>query len=121
MINKITRSQIKNIGKRLRCAKPDEKLNDNDLKILKEWRSYHAPSLNYFTDLLKKEATNLPLSSDQFTLTHRIKRIHSIILKLKRFPQMQLSTMDDIAGARIVVPSNNEVISLINILKERSI
>jgi len=120
MENNITRSQIKNIGKKLRNAKSNEILDKNDLIILQAWRGYHAPSLKYFTDILKKEATNLAIETDQITVTHRIKRIHSIILKLKRFPQMQLSTMDDIAGARIVVPSNQDVFNLINHLKERN-
>lgn len=121
MKNNITRSQIKSIGKRLRNSKPDEILDDDDLKILNRWRIHHDPSLKYYTELLRKEAVKLNLESGQFTVIHRIKRIHSIILKLQRFPQMQLPTMDDIAGARIVLPANENVFDLVNALKEKKI
>lgn len=119
MDNMITRSQIKAIGKRLRESQPDKTLQTRDLKMLNHWRAHHAPTLNYYATLLTSEASKLGLKSSEFTVTQRIKRVFSIILKLKRFPQMQLSTMDDVAGARIVLPSNREVSLLADALKEK--
>jgi ppGpp synthetase/RelA/SpoT-type nucleotidyltranferase len=37
-------------------------------------------------------------------VTQRLKRVDRIIQKLVRFPQMQLDTMEDIGGCRVVVP-----------------
>ncbi len=115
----ITRSQIKNIGKRLRAIKASEELNGEDLDALNNWRAHHDPTLQYYGKLLKSEAIKMGMSANQITITQRIKRVHSVILKLKRFPQMQLSTMDDIVGARIVLPDSGDVFKLVSALKER--
>ena len=119
MKNNITRSKIKTIGKKLRVTSPTEILSSDHLNTLNQWREHHTSSLKYYANLLKREARKLNFNSQEITITQRIKRIHSIILKLKRFPNMQLSMMDDIAGLRIVLESNNDVFKLINILKEK--
>jgi len=115
----ITKSQIKNIGKKLRNTEVNSKLNQADLEILNLWRSHHSPSLKYYAKLIKTEALKLNINDSQFTITQRLKRVHSIILKLKRFENMQLSTMDDVAGLRIVVDSIDQVEDLTNVLKEK--
>jgi putative GTP pyrophosphokinase len=117
--NMITRSQIKNIGKRLRGAPVDEKLSNNDLVMLEEWRFHHGSSLKYFAGLLRELALAGQIDDSKITITQRLKRIHSIILKLQRFPEMQLSMMDDIAGARIVLPDLDKVLKLTDDLKDR--
>ena len=119
MENTISRSQIKNIGKRLRISNLGTPLDSKDLEILNKWRSYHESSLKYYAKKLKEEASNLNLNSNDYTVTQRIKRVHSIILKLKRFPLMQLSMMDDIAGARIVLPNNLQVSQLVETFKNK--
>ncbi|MBT4761311.1 MAG: RelA/SpoT domain-containing protein [Bdellovibrionaceae bacterium] len=119
MNNIITRSQIKNIGKSLRSIKTDQQLESSSLVLLNKWREHHDATLKYYGKLLKSEAIKLGIKPSQFTVTQRIKRIHSIILKLRRFPLMQLSTMDDVAGVRIVLPENSEVSHLVNVLKEK--
>ena len=121
MNKEITRSHIKNIGKKLRASQGDIEIDDNDLKILNNWRELHEPTLKYYGKLLRQQAKGLTFEGNsEFTVTQRLKRIHSIILKLKRFPDMQLSTMDDLAGARIVLPQIREVFDLAEILKYKS-
>ncbi len=120
MKNETTRSQIKALGKKLRHIKSDDALYDDDLAVLNWWRSHHEPSLRYYANFLKRQALDLGLTHNQFTVIHRIKRIQSIILKLKRYPTMQLSTMDDVAGLRIVLPSIEDVYQLTNKLKEKT-
>jgi hypothetical protein len=115
----ITRSQIKAIGKRLRETQPGEELRPSDLAKLNDWRAHHAPTLNYFADLLKEIALSQKLTNDQFTITQRLKRMQSIILKLKRYTEMQLSMMDDIGGGRIVLPDEKEVYKFTDHLKQR--
>jgi putative GTP pyrophosphokinase len=119
MDNTITKSQIKNIGKKLRNAEVTSELKKVDLETLNLWRSHHSPSLKYYAKLVKIEALKLNLNESQFTITQRLKRVHSIILKLKRFENMQLSTMDDVAGLRIVVDSADQVKSLTEALREK--
>lgn len=65
--------------------------NENALEILEYWRSLHAEMFNEVT------------TKDEFgTVSTRIKRTVSIIGKLRRYPQMQLTRMQDIAGIRSV-------------------
>ncbi len=66
----ITRSQIKEIGKRLRSIKTDQPLQNYNLKVLTEWRSHHGQSLKYFAKLLEKESKKLGI--EDFTLIQRI-------------------------------------------------
>ncbi|MCB1198782.1 MAG: RelA/SpoT domain-containing protein [Deltaproteobacteria bacterium] len=94
-------------------------MKDEDLRILNQWRAHHDATLIYYGKMLKHEAGKLGIDLDQVTIAERVKRIHSMILKLQRFPQMQLSMMDDIAGARIVLPTNQDVLHLTNALKEK--
>jgi hypothetical protein len=115
----ITKSQIKNIGKKLRNTEVGRDLSQEDLEVLNLWRSHHSASLKYYAKLIKAEALKIQIPDNQFTVTQRLKRVHSIILKLKRFQNMQLSTMDDIAGLRIVVESLSQVKNLTNVLKEK--
>jgi hypothetical protein len=115
----ITKSQIKNIGKKLRSSEVSSKISNTDLETLNLWRSHHSPSLKYYAKLIKDESFKLGIDESDFTVTQRLKRIHSIILKLKRFENMQLSTMDDIAGLRIVVDSIEQVNRLMTVLKEK--
>lgn len=115
----ITRSRIKNIGKKLRELGPEERLTEKELQDLTEWRNSHGPTLSYFLKLLEEELQVFNLGEADFSITQRLKRFYSIILKLKRFPNMQLSMMDDIAGARVVLPQAKSVRELLNRLKER--
>lgn len=99
----ITRSKIKSIGKKLRATDSSNKLSPEDLDVLTKWRDSHGASLNYLLRILEKELTRNGLLKNEYSLTQRLKRIYSIKLKLARFSNMQLSMMDDIAGARAIV------------------
>jgi hypothetical protein len=70
------------------------------LDIINNWRSSHSFPLNAFHVTLRGRARNI----DQTALTaQRIKRLPSIVLKLKRFPDMRLAQMQDLGGCRAVV------------------
>lgn len=116
----ITRSRIKTIGKKLRNLDEYKALSANDLSALTSWRNSHGPSLNYLLRTIEKELLQIGLESNQYFLTQRLKRIFSIKLKLERFQNMQLSMMDDVAGARVVVSDINNVNLIFNILKEKN-
>ncbi len=116
----ISRSKIKAIGKKLRNLGSSNKLSEVDLQGLTNWRDSHGASLNYLLKLIEKELSNHGLEMNEYSLTQRLKRIYSIKLKLDRFPNMQLSMMDDIAGARVILNSLENVDLLFNKLKEKN-
>ena len=70
------------------------------LGVLDNWRASHAFPLNTFQVVLRGRAREFdphPL------IAQRLKRIPSIIAKLRRQPTMRLSQMQDIGGCRGVV------------------
>ena len=117
---KITKNRVKTIGKKLRQLTEGETLSVEDLQDLTAWRDSHGPSLNYLSDLLANELETLELSQENYSVTQRLKRFYSIKLKLERFSHLQLSMMDDIAGARVIVPTLKHLDELFDRLKERN-
>lgn len=117
---KITRSRIKLIGKKLRNLEEYKSLSRDDLSDLTYWRNSHGASLNYLLHIIEKVFLEVGLGANQYLLTQRLKRIFSIKLKLDRFENMQLSMMDDIAGARGILPSIDSVNLVFKRLKERN-
>jgi len=77
-----------------------EKLFDEALDVLAEWRSMHAVPLKAVSSLLSSEASTIDGSP---IVVERLKRYRSIRLKLHRFPVTNLTTMQDIAGCRAIV------------------
>lgn len=69
----------------------DAPQNESALEILEYWRSLHA-------EMIGGDKT----MKDDNPISVRVKRSVSIIEKLRRFPKMQLTRMQDIAGIRFV-------------------
>ena len=87
------------------------------MEILSYWRTSHASALEYAFDLLE----NITNKIDKYALlAKRLKRTPSIVNKLKRFNSkgMQLSTMQDIGGCRIILSNLKNVDRLITTLKK---
>ena len=80
--------------------------NDSDLSIIDEWRAAHRNVLNTFQAILRTRTRNLPV-----TVAQRHKRRNTILEKLARFPKMQLSRMDDVAGCRLIFESIEQLYS----------
>jgi len=67
------------------------------------WRVCHAYPINTFQATLRNKLKNgYPEKSNA---AQRLKRMPTIIDKLGRYPAMQLTTMQDIAGVRAMLPS----------------
>ncbi|MQY61819.1 (p)ppGpp synthetase [archaeon] len=72
------------------------------------WRACHAYPINTFNSTLRDK-----LRDDSDTIVaQRLKRMPTIIDKLKRYPAMQLTTMQDIGGLRAVLGSVVDVYKL---------
>jgi hypothetical protein len=74
--------------------------SDSDLDLVDTWRSAHGFPLNTFQTNLRYRAKRVDSGA---LIAQRLKRLASIQGKLRRFPKMQLSTMQDIGGCRAIV------------------
>ena len=79
------------------------------LEVFNNWRSSHSFPLNTMQMGLRKASTSI---CDAPIVAQRLKRVPSIIQKLQRFPKMKLSRMQDIGGARAVLPTISDVDTL---------
>ena len=70
------------------------------------WRACHAYPINTFQANLRtklKDYPNNPIAAQ------RLKRMPTMIDKLRRHPNMKLTTMQDIAGVRAIVGNVSDV------------
>lgn len=78
--------------------------------VAENWRSSHAYPLNHFQNLLRRKTRRVdPLG----IVVQRQKRRHSIELKLRDNPAMQLSQMQDLGGCRAIVSDVGHVEELV--------
>lgn len=71
------------------------------IEVLNAWRRAHAGPLNTATMALRSKLRTIGLPDAP--VSQRLKERATIIEKLVRYPNMQLSTMQDIGGCRSVV------------------
>ena len=76
------------------------------IDVVNNWRSAHTYPLNTFQMTLRNRARRI---DNDVVVAQRIKRLSSIRDKLQRYPWLKLSTMQDIAGVRAIVPSVSQV------------
>ena len=92
------------IIKAVKTIRKDESTNDEIVaatKIIDNWRAAHAYPLHViYMHLRRMGAIN-----SKIVVAERLKRLDSIIKKLKREPNMNLWTMQDLGGCRFIVPS----------------
>ena len=75
-----------------------------DFLVVEEWRAAHRNVLNTFQAILRTRTRETNISVAQ-----RHKRRNTIFGKLDRFPRMQLSRMDDVAGCRLIFENLDEL------------
>jgi ppGpp synthetase/RelA/SpoT-type nucleotidyltranferase len=108
-IPEYTRTQVDRAGHVIR--NPD--IADSDwleaYSAVDNWRSSHAFPLNTIQTGLRGRAR---IVDPDCLVAQRLKRFWSIWLKLRRFPTMNLSQMQDIGGCRAVVSTVDQVYEL---------
>ncbi|MDR1300604.1 MAG: RelA/SpoT domain-containing protein [Candidatus Nomurabacteria bacterium] len=95
-----SKNQINNAG--LVIAK-----NYGDIKALRlinSWREIHIESMDVVFSNIKVLAPNT-----NTIIAERLKRLSTIVDKVQRFPTMRLSSMQDIAGVRIILPDITDI------------
>jgi hypothetical protein len=103
-IPRYSRSQVAKCGKRLAKAST---LQSEDLDILHNWRACHAYVLSIFVQGLNRKIKSLGL--DGVVVTQRLKMKSTIIDKLIQGRSMDLSSMHDIAGCRVICKNLDEL------------
>jgi putative GTP pyrophosphokinase len=76
------------------------------LELANRWRACHAYPINTFQATLR---TKIKSCSGEVLVAQRLKRMPTIIDKLSRFPNMQITTMQDIAGIRAIFNDLNDI------------
>lgn len=80
------------------------------LNVLGDWRTSHAYPLQVAYMKLRERAKVI---DSKATVSQRLKRVPSIIVKLQRNHAMKLSTVQDIGGCRAVVEGLSDVRKLV--------
>jgi hypothetical protein len=81
--------------------------------LVNRWRACHAYPINTFQSLLRRKIRTGGYTGDPF-VAQRLKRLPTIIDKLRRYRSMNLITMQDIGGLRAVLENTNDVYRLKN-------
>ena len=79
------------------------------LDLANRWRACHAYPINTFQATLR---TKLRRYAHDPIAAQRLKRMPTIIDKLRRYPAMKLTTMQDIGGVRAILDSVKDVYKL---------
>jgi ppGpp synthetase/RelA/SpoT-type nucleotidyltranferase len=110
---KYSKKQVNKAGEYLTTGENFDGLYDewidkyeSALEVVNNWRSSHNFPLNTFHVGLKRRAR---LVDHRSITAQRIKRLTSIEAKLRRFPTMTLSQMQDIGGCRAIVATASQV------------
>jgi len=110
-----SRSQVNKAGDLLRAQSPSDIDRRWASDVLSNWRAIHNYPINTFQATLRHKLKRVDNNS---LVAQRLKRIPSIIAKLKRFSSMELVRMQDIGGLRAVVGSVKKVDELYKNYKE---
>ncbi|MEG3177434.1 RelA/SpoT domain-containing protein [Sphingomonas sp. RB3P16] len=96
-----SRKQVSKAGIRI----SQNKETPEDVAALEKWRAAHAYVINTFQANLRRRSRGT-----EVIVGTRLKRRATILNKLKRFPDMQLGRMHDIAGCRVIFPILEDLI-----------
>ena len=96
------RKQVDRAGAILRADSATAADRTRARKVVSSWRARHSGPLVAVRTLLYQRMGRV--APDGF-VAQRLKRLSSVEAKLRRFPKMQLSRMQDLGGCRAVVPT----------------
>jgi ppGpp synthetase/RelA/SpoT-type nucleotidyltranferase len=106
----ISKSKINEAGIVLSSGKPGTDEYDHALVVVNDFRKSHAYPINTFRATLTAKTRS---GYGKPIVAQRLKRLPTIVNKLQRYPEMQLSRMQDIAGLRVVLKDMSAVNKLV--------
>jgi len=101
----LSRSELNKVGETLLVTKVGSPEYVEAVDTLNSWRVSHGYPINTFNSTLRDKMRHYQDSIS----AQRLKRLPTIIDKLKRYPTMKLARMQDIGGVRAIVNNINEV------------
>lgn len=96
-----SKSRVNRAGNAIGQGNPTQE----DIEVMENWRASHAYILNTFQATLRNRTRG-----SSAAVGTRLKRRATIENKVRRFPEMQLARMHDIAGCRIIFETVEELI-----------
>lgn len=92
----VSRSSVRKAGQNIK----NNKATKEDYDIISLWRSKHIYIMAAMVSAIKRKLNKN--KSNGVIVARRLKRLNSIEVKLKRFHDMKLDRMQDIAGVRVI-------------------
>ena len=108
--SKYGKKKIEKAGRKIALENLNEDEKWEYLEVIDNWRAAHAFPMNTFAINLKKQVNDI----DGAIVVQRLKRLDTIVNKLKRFPEMSLYRMQDLGGCRVIVPTIEDVYNVKN-------
>lgn len=108
MLKNLTKSHIDRIGNTLRSEPPTTDKYESAILELNRWRESHGAIMDEYFDL----CSNMTRNIKDTTVAQRLKRLPTILDKVQRYPDMNLSRMQDIAGVRVITKDVNDIQSI---------
>lgn len=112
-----SKKQINKAGKLLVDGTDSSAEQGQAMDLVNRWRACHAYPINTFQATLRRKLQKYPKDA---IVAQRLKRMPTIIDKLKRYPAMQLTTMQDIGGVRAILDSMDDVKNLAYEYKDKT-
>jgi len=101
-----SKGQVDAAGNLLASGEGSVEERNQALEVVNNWRAAHSFPLNTIQVGLRRLARG---ADEHALIAQRLKRVPSILQKLRRFSHMKLSRMQDIGGCRAVVDSSTDV------------
>jgi len=112
-----SKQTINKAGKIIAENEPNDPLIEWGIGLTSRWRACHAYPINTFQATLRRKLKKFPANP---IVAQRLKRMPTIIEKLRRYPKMQLARMQDIGGVRAILNSVQDVYLLAKEYKDKS-
>lgn len=107
-----SKNKVNNAAKNIvKCTNNNNPLNSIDEEIIENWRASHTHVLNVWQKILSKRTKK---KKNKIIFAQRLKRKNTIYDKIKRYPDMNLARMHDIAGCRLIFKNIEDI----NIFRE---
>lgn len=100
-----TKKEINDAGRKIARGGLNESEALACLWIIDNWRAAHAFPMNTFAINLKHQVEKIKGA----IVVQRLKRLDTIIGKIRRYPDMKLYRMQDLGGCRVILPTIKDV------------
>lgn len=100
-----SRNQIIKAGKIIKRDDASEEEINNAIKVIDNWRAAHAYPLHVIYIHLRR----MNSGNSNIIVAERLKRLDSIVAKLRRENSMSLWEIQDLGGCRVIVPNIEDV------------